>query len=92
MCVTMKDKKLCKSQNEGKTKNFEFLCKIYLKMMYIINSQHKNIDTIQFIYLGLKPKCTSVHGVCHTFIQQTFSAEKDPTKQFFRNLLLRGKL
>ena len=34
--------------------------------MYIINSQHKNIDTMQFIYWGLKPKCTSVHGVCRT--------------------------
>ena len=34
--------------------------------MHIINCQHKNIDTMQFIYRGLKPKCTSVHGVCRT--------------------------
>ena len=34
--------------------------------MYIINSHHKNIDTMQFVYWGLKPKCTSVHGVCRT--------------------------
>ena len=34
--------------------------------MHINNSKHKDIEKLQFIYGGLKCKCTSVHGVCHT--------------------------
>ena len=36
--------------------------------MHINNSKHKDIEKLQFIYGGLKCKCTSVHGVCHTAI------------------------
>ena len=68
MCVTEKKTIKTLTSQKIKIKNL-FKNDIYnIKMIYIINSQHKIINARKSRYEAMKLKCASVLGVCRNMI------------------------